>query len=104
MIPSVDIERTTTSKVVIPYLDKIFVEFGLPEVVKSDNGPPFNGSEFKQFARTLGFKHRMVTPLWPRANGEVERFMRKLKKTVAAAKTENRPWKEELCKLFIMQL
>ena len=95
-----DIVRITAAKVVIPHLDKTFAEFGVPEVVKSDNGPPFNGSEFKQFASTVGFKHPKVTPVWPRANGEVGRFMRTLKKTVEAAKTENRPYKEELCKLL----
>ena len=41
-----------------------------------------------------------MTPLWPRANGEVERFMRTLKKIIEAAKVEQRPWKEELCELL----
>jgi len=45
-------------------------------VVKSDNGPPINGGEFAQFAKYLGFKHRKVSPQWPEANGEVERFMK----------------------------
>lgn len=98
--PVVDVVRTTAAAVVIPHLDKIFAQYGVPVVVKSDNGPPFNGNDFKQFANTLGFRHRKITPLWPRSNGEVERFMRTLKKTIEAAKIENRPWKEELCKLL----
>ncbi|KAK3726816.1 hypothetical protein QZH41_019607 [Actinostola sp. cb2023] len=84
--PVVDIIQTVSFRVVAPRLDKIFAEFGIPEVVRSDNGPPFNGKEFEQFAKTLGFKHRKVTPLWPLANGEVERFMRTIKKTIEAAK------------------
>ena len=36
----------------------------------------FQGSEFAYFAKHMGFKHRKVIPLWPRANGECERFMR----------------------------
>ena len=40
-------------------------------MVKSDNGLPFNGEEFEKFAQVLGFKHRRVMPLRPRANGEV---------------------------------
>ena len=98
--PVVEIVHTTASKIVIPHLNKTFAEFGVPEVVRSDNGPPFNGKEFKAFANALGFKHRKVTPLWPRANGEVERFMRTLKRSIEAAKTEHRPWKEELCKFL----
>ena len=46
---------------VIPKLDRIFAAYGVPKVVKSDNGPPFNGGEFAQFAKYLGFKHRKVT-------------------------------------------
>ncbi|KAK2552072.1 Uncharacterized protein P5673_026817 [Acropora cervicornis] len=81
-------------------LDKTFSTFGIPEIVRSDNGPPFNGREFREFAQTLGFKHRKVTPLWPRANGQVERFMRTIKKSVAAAKADGKPWKTELFQLL----
>ena len=89
--PVVDVVRTTSAAVVIPLLDKIFAEYGVPAIVRSDNGPPFNGKDFKQFADALGFRHRKITPLWPRSNGEVERFMRTLNKTIQAAKiTEQR--------------
>ena len=54
----------------------------------------------REFAQTLGFKHRKVTPLWPRPNGQVERFMRTIKKSVAAAKEEGKPWKTELFQLL----
>ena len=98
--PVVDVISTVSFKVVEPRLNKIFSEFGIPEVLRTDNGPPFNGKDFANFARTLGFKHRKVTPLWPRANGEVERFMRTIKKTVEAAKVDHQPWKEKLCDLL----
>ena len=49
-------------------------------MLRSDNGPPFNSREFNDFSKHLGFAHRKVTPYWPRANGEVERFMRKIHK------------------------
>ena len=59
-------------------------------MLKSDNGPPFNGNEFRQFADYLGFKHRKITPLWPKANAELERFMRTIEKTVRAAQVEKK--------------
>ncbi|KAK3748859.1 hypothetical protein QZH41_012061, partial [Actinostola sp. cb2023] len=68
--------------------DKIFSEYGIPEKLRSDNGPPFNGNEFREFANYLGFLHRTITPYWPRANGEAERFMRTIKKAVKAALIE----------------
>ena len=62
--PEVEIVHLTSAKVVFPKLDRVFATYGVPQVVKSDNGPPFNGHEFAQFADYLGFKHRRVTPLW----------------------------------------
>ena len=35
---------------VIPKIDKIFAMFGTPDVLKSDNGPPFNGQDFAKLA------------------------------------------------------
>ena len=35
---------------VIPKLNRIFAAYGVPQVVKFDNNPPFNGGEFAQFA------------------------------------------------------
>ncbi len=39
----VELVSSTSASVVIPKLDKLFAMFGTPRVVKSDNGPPFNG-------------------------------------------------------------
>ena len=76
----------------IPKLDHIFAACGVPEVVKSDNGSPFNGGEFAQFAKYLSFKHRKVPPLWPKANGEVERFM----KTFGKVLRTTAHWKQDM--------
>ena len=86
-----ELVRSTSSNADIPCLDKIFAEYGIPEVVRSDNGPAFNSHEFNEFWKHLGFIHRKVTPYWPRANGEVERFMRTVKKVI-----ENKTWKQEM--------
>ena len=78
--PVVDIVKSTSAVTVIPKLDKVFSEFGVQDIVKSDNGPPFSSKEFASFADDLDFKHRKVTPKWARANGEVERLVRTVKK------------------------
>ena len=77
--PEVEILKSLSHLAVIPRLDKIFSTHRLSEIAKSDNGPPFNSSAFQMFAQYLGFKHQRITPHWPQANGEVERFMRTLK-------------------------
>ena len=98
--PVVKRVRSTAASTVLPKLDTVFAEFGIPEVVKSDNGPPFNGKDFKSFAKDLGFKHRKITPKWPRANGEVERFVRTVKKTVRVAKLKRKNRQQELNKFL----
>ena len=94
--PIVQIINSTAAKIVIPKLESVFSLFGIPSVVKTDNGPPFNGHEFAEFSVNLGFKHRKVTPLWPEANGGVERFMRTFKKVLYT--TTN--WKQEMNKFL----
>jgi hypothetical protein len=82
---SVDKIRSVSSETVIPVLKELFSKFGTPLVYKTDNGPPFQSFNFANFAKQWGFKHRRVTPYWPRANGEVESFMKKLNKVVKSA-------------------
>ena len=60
--------KSTAAKFVCPILDAIFARHGLPDIIRSDNGPPFNGKEFGDFAANLGITHRRVAPLWPNAN------------------------------------
>jgi transposase InsO family protein len=94
--PEVEILHSTSAKATIPKLDAIFARQGIPIVVKTDNGPPFNSADFAAWSKFVGFHHRKITPLWPQANGEVERFMRTIAKAVRAAMIEQGSWKQEL--------
>ncbi|CAF1082211.1 unnamed protein product [Brachionus calyciflorus] len=87
---------STASKHVIPILHEVWVTFGIPWLIKTDNGPPFNGSEFENFCRVFGIKHRRVTPYWPKANGEVEQFNRNLTKVMRNSAVKGIQWKKEL--------
>ena len=94
--PEVEILRSTSAKAVIPHLDSIFARQGIPEVIRTDNGPPFNSESFQMFATQLGFTHRKITPEWPRANGEAERLMKTLEKAMRTAVVQGKNWKQEL--------
>ena len=94
--PEVEIISSTAAKVVIPKLNSIFARQGFPNIVKTDIGPPFQGTEFAEYAKTVGFKHRKITPLWPEANGIVERFMGTINKFVRASVAGNHDWRAEL--------
>ena len=79
-----------------PILDSIFATFGKVHTVKTDNGPPFHGHQFREYAEKKGFYHHRITPRHPRANGECERFMQNLNKAIRIAKRENIDYKEKI--------
>jgi hypothetical protein len=80
----------------------MFSAHGIPNVIKTDNGPPFNGEECRNYAKTLGIKLEFSTPLWPKGNVEAERFMQPLGKALKTAKIEQRSWKQEMNR-FLLQ-
>ena len=94
--PEVEVISSVSSNTVLPRLETIFARQGIPSTMKSDNGPPFNGKEFRDFSKSFGFEHRKVTPEHPEANGEVERFMRTLNRMIRASTASRANWKTRL--------
>ena len=78
----VEIIGSTKSACVILKLDTIFAVHGIPYKIISDNRSPFNSDEFSKYLKILGIEHHLVTPYWPQANGEVERFYQPLEKVI----------------------
>ena len=56
----------------ITYLRELFTTEGVPAIVMSDNGPPFNGDDFKNFARVFDFMHTTSSPHFQQSNGFIE--------------------------------
>lgn len=100
--PEVEIVRSTKASTVIPKLDQMFARHGIPIIIKSDNGPPFNSYEYIRYLEALGIKASFSTPVWPQGNSEVERFMQPLGKALKTAVIEGRPWQQELNR-FLLQ-
>ena len=86
----VDILTSVTSTKIIESLEKIFCTHGLPQSLKTDNSTQFVSGEFERFLKTNDIEHRTSTPLWPQANGEVERQNRSLLKALRIAKAEKK--------------
>ena len=98
----IEVLRSTTADKVIASLRKIFLTHGLPVSITTDNGSQFISEEFCKFVDEERIEHRQVTPLWPQANGQVERQNRSLLKRIKIAQIEKRNWKEELGSFLIM--
>ena len=58
------------------------------KTIQSDNGPPFNSEDLKEFAVEMGFTHKKVTPRHPKAQGQVQGFNKLMNKIAAIARTE----------------
>ena len=92
----IQVMKSTTTDKIIASLKRMFLTHGLPISVTTDNGPQFISDEFRKFMENEGIHHRHTTPLWPQANGEIERQNRSLLKRIRIAQIENKDWKEEL--------
>ena len=93
--------KSTSAQAIIPKLDRIFATHGLPKKVKSDNGPPFNGSDIKRYFETLGIEYKTSTPIWPQGNSSVESFMKPLKKVTMTSVVEGKNWHQVL-QMFLL--
>lgn len=94
--PVAEIINSATAQAVITALDGILATFGVPETMRTDNGPCFIAQDFKKFAEYSGFRHRKVTPRWPRANGEAERMVQTIKKSYKIARNDGKSFRQEL--------
>ena len=94
--PEVFFVKSTTTSVITRKLTELFVNKVRPIEIVTDNGPHFSSLEFEQFCKRWGIKHHPVTPYYPQANSEIERFFRTVMKTIKLAVLEGKNWKDEL--------
>lgn len=93
-VKSTDYKSTTEA------LNETFETYGKPKKILSDNGPPFQSAEFNRWCTNQGIKLIHSTPLWPRQNGMVERFMLNLTRVITIAKRNNESYKAAVNRLI----
>ena len=96
------IMKSITAEKTVEALNRTFCMHGYPESITTDNGPQFISQTFKDYMEEHGIYHRKVTPLWPEANGEVERQNRLILKRLRITQAEHKNWKEELQTYLLM--
>ncbi|XP_074360521.1 uncharacterized protein LOC141700724 [Apium graveolens] len=77
------------------------MRFGIPVVLISDNEPRFVGSDFEEYLKELGIKHKRSFVALPQGNGKVEvtnrTILRGLEKRLEESK---KTWPQELPKVL----
>ena len=84
----------------LPAMDRIMSSFGIPVIVGSDNGQPYNSEEYHHFSKYMGFQQAKKIPLAPWVNGTAEHFMKNLGKLIDTSHEEKLNWKHEMFKFL----
>ncbi len=71
---AIDVERRADSMSVLERLAALFVERGVPEYIRSDNGPEFTARLVRNWLERVGVKTLFIEPVSPWENGYVESF------------------------------
>ena len=77
--PEVHKLTRTTSQNVINSLKTVFARHGIPETLRTDNGPQFSSQQFAEFAKQYDFTHTTSSPHFPASNGQAERTVQTVK-------------------------
>lgn len=81
--------RTATSSVTADIVAKYCAMFGIPDVIRSDNGPQYIGHAFQSFIQKWGINHVTSSPRYPQSNGFIERQIQTVKRIMKKAKQNN---------------
>ena len=76
---AIDVERRLRSDDVIYRLEQVFVERGVPEHIRSDNGPEFTALAVREWLERLDVNPLYIEPGSPWENGYNESFNGKLR-------------------------
>ncbi len=73
---AIEIDTSLTSARLVRVFEQLEQERGLPEMVRTDNGPEFLGAEFTQWCKAHGIFIDYIEPGKPNQNAYIERFNR----------------------------
>jgi len=98
------VKRKITSQEVIDKLFELFILRGIPEYIRSDNGPEFTAKAVRRWLSRIGVKTAYIEPGSPWENGYIESFNGKMRDellnrevftTLTEAKVLIKQWRQE---------
>ena len=78
----IEIDTSITSARLVRVFDQLRQEHGLPQVLRTDNGPEFLGETFTAWAKEAGMAIQYIQPGKPNQNAYIERFNRTYREEV----------------------
>jgi putative transposase len=75
----IDVAKRLTSEDVLERLSDLFVHRGVPDYIRSDNGPEFTAKSVREWLSKVGVKTLFIEPGSPWENGYIESFNGKLR-------------------------
>jgi putative transposase len=101
--------ESTEGGPVWPIFNRLFTEYGLPRIIRTDNGAPFASRGLAGLSRLsarwlqLGIAHERITPGEPQQNGSHERMHRTLKQETTRPAKSNLLQQQERFDAFVEQ-
>ena len=75
----IEVDTSINSERLIRVFDHLRRQRGLPQILRTDNGPEFLGEAFTQWAKNAGMAIQYIQPGKPNQNAYIERFNRTLR-------------------------
>lgn len=72
----IEVDTSITSMRLVRIFERLQAEHGLPQVLRTDNGPEFLGESFTSWAKNAGMAIQYIQPGKPNQNAYIERFNR----------------------------
>ena len=95
--PTRDQKATTVAKLL---WEKVFINYGMPQRLHSDQGRDFEGKVIKSLCQFAGIRKSRTTPYHPQGNGQTERFNKTLLSMLRTLDQDNKSrWPEYLSPL-----
>jgi putative transposase len=82
---AIEIDTSLSSKRIIRTLERVILDRGKPNIIRTDNGPEFTSKDLELWARDHEIKIQFIQPGRPMQNGYIERFNRIYRESILDA-------------------
>lgn len=82
---AIEIDTSLSSKRIIRTLERVILDRGKPNIIRTDNGPEFTSKDLELWARDHEVHIQFIQPGRPMQNGYIERFNRIYRESILDA-------------------